>query len=176
MILSPITAEQLILLVVESHGIRGVRVVRHDADRIFCSDTEGLLKEYCETKAASGEWSSDLVSTASAYHPGAKIFWSVREKDVSPALQVVEKEASDTPELYARGICYELDLDFYAPQHAVFFGLLPNWRLFKHSIEVLHNKITGRKTDPAELARTPRIAAILTEAQHKERKLAELDA
>ena len=154
------TAEDCIMAVIRSHGIGGVRVVRREADRIFCSDTDGLLEEYAVAKHASHEWTRELASTTKMHHKGALRCW--REKDVSPALQIVESLAQPGEiELYARGKVYGCDLDFFAPQHAVLGGTLPSWRLFAHGAEVLRNKITGRKTSVAELARTPRIAALL---------------
>ena len=138
------TPESCIMAVLHSHGIRGVVVVKRGPDRIYCSDTLGLLEEACVTKGASNEWNDqELASTFKAHHPRAN--WVVREK-AAPGLQMCRCTPDETLELYANGKMWEIDIDEFPPQHL-------SWKLFAHWWEVGRNKVTGRLTDYEKISR-----------------------
>jgi hypothetical protein len=132
------------MAVLRTHGICGVVVVKSAEDRVYCSDTLGLLEEACVVKGASNEWNDqELESTFKGHHPLAN--WTVREK-AAPGLQMTRCMPDANPELYANGKMWEIDIDEFPPQHL-------SWKLFAHWWEVGRNRTTGKKTDYAVIAR-----------------------
>lgn len=112
-----------------------VIITREEGSTVYGWTTDGRLLQYVVTN----NWITDLKEGVEHFH-GSSI--SFREP-ASPSLQVVFHLTHNVLHPYF----VELDLDFYPPSWR-----RPHWLLL-HGLEVVRNALTGKPTDPAEMAR-----------------------
>ena len=128
-------------------GIQGLVPVEVREDRVFYSDSDGLLLAWCQDQHEAGKLTRDQEYQL-RLHPGAVEGW--REKNVRPALQICRIPTEDPR--YACGNKFEVDGDKSPPQHAL-GGAIPHPNMIRHWGECLVNLFRQKKTDRRELVK-----------------------